>query len=185
MPKRPEPRDRVLSRNEATKLIDGCHAAHIQLFVILALHTAGRAGAILDLTWDRIDLAARRLQLHDPGRSRTRKGRATVPINDTLAAALEAARKGAVTPFVVEWAGHKVGSIRHAFERAVERAGLDDAVTPHCLRHTAAVWMAEGGIPMEEIAQFLGHSDASTTYRIYARYSPEYLRRAARALEGQ
>jgi len=36
-------------------------------------------------------------------------------------------------------------------------AGLAD-VSPHVLRHTAAVHTAEAGISMDEIAQYLGHS---------------------------
>lgn len=56
-------------------------------------------------------------------------------------------------------------------------------VTAHMFRHSAAVWMAEGGVPMSEIAQYLGHSNTSITERIYARYSPDYLRNAARHLE--
>jgi len=45
------------------------------------------------------------------------------------------------------------------------------------------VWMAEAGVPMAEIAQYMGHSDPKITYRIYARYSPTYLQRAANALQ--
>ncbi len=36
---------------------------------------------------------------------------------------------------------------------------------------------------MEEIQQFLGHSDINVTRKIYARFSPSYLREAAEALE--
>jgi integrase len=36
---------------------------------------------------------------------------------------------------------------------------------------------------MSEISQYLGHSSTSVTERVYARYSPDYLRRAATALE--
>jgi integrase len=36
---------------------------------------------------------------------------------------------------------------------------------------------------MEEIAQYLGHSDVNVTRQIYARFSPDYLRKAASALE--
>jgi hypothetical protein len=43
--------------------------------------------------------------------------------------------------------------------------------------------MAEAGVPLTEIAQFLGHSTPTITYRVYSRYSPDHLRGAARALE--
>ncbi|MGB8089483.1 MAG: tyrosine-type recombinase/integrase, partial [Pseudolabrys sp.] len=50
-------------------------------------------------------------------------------------------------------------------------------------RHSAAVHMAEAGISMEVIAQYLGHDDINVTRKKYARYSPTYLREAAAALE--
>ena len=68
--------------------------------------------------------------------------------------------------------------------KCASAAGIQLEVGPHTLRHTAAVWMAEDRIPMTEIAQFLAHSDPSITYRVYARYSPDFLRKAAAALEG-
>ena len=36
---------------------------------------------------------------------------------------------------------------------------------------------------MEEIAQFLGHSDVQVTRSIYARFSPDHLRNVAAVLE--
>lgn len=114
-----------------------------------------------------------------PGRG---KGRATVPMTDAIRQALLEAREAATTDAVIEYAGRPVGSIKKAFARTCERAGLP-GVTPHTLRHTAASWMAEAGVPMPEIASFLGHSDDRITQRVYAKFSPAYLRTAAQALE--
>nr|WP_239031809.1 tyrosine-type recombinase/integrase [Paroceanicella profunda] len=43
-------------------------------------------------------------------------------------------------------------SIRKRSSNAVARAGLKD-VSLHVLRHTAAVRMAEAGVPMDEISR--------------------------------
>ncbi|WP_425434924.1 tyrosine-type recombinase/integrase [Natronohydrobacter thiooxidans] len=43
--------------------------------------------------------------------------------------------------------------------------------------------LAEAGVSMDEIAQYLGHSDIRITSNTYARYSPEHLQKAATALE--
>lgn len=182
MPPKPPPRDRHLSRDEAAALLAACVAPHVRLFVLLALHTAARVTAILQITWDRVDLERGLIYLRDPEQPRTRKGRATVPVNDTLAAELRRAREGAVSPWVVELAGRQVGSVKHGVASAAQRAGLA-GVSPHVLRHTAGVWMAEAGISMPEIAQYMGHTDSRVTERVYARFSPTYLRRAAAALE--
>jgi integrase len=153
---------------------------HLYLFAVLAHSTAGRASAILQLTWDRVDLVRGLIDLGQA--DSTLKGRAIVPINKTLRAALEAAKPAALSEYVVEWAGRPVASVKKAFARAAVATGLPD-LTPHVLRHTAAVRMAEAGIEMPAIAQYLGHSSTRVTERVYARYSPDYLRRAAAALD--
>lgn len=182
LPPQPPPRDRSLTRAEYRLLRESAAPnPHCQLFIHVAYSTAGRAGAVLELTWDRVDFKRRIIQLATED-EHGNKGRATVPITDSLYAALVKAQEGATTEYVVEFGGRRVHSIRKAFKAACGRAGLED-VTPHVLRHTAAVHLAESGVPMSEIAQYLGHRDSSTTERIYARYSPDYLRRAAANLE--
>lgn len=180
-PSQPPPRDRHLTRSEFAKLLKGCATPHMRLFMVLALSTAGRKSAILQLTWDRVDFDREQIRLGVVG-ERNRKGRALVPMTDRVKAELIEAKKAAVTPYVIEYAGDKVLNIKKGFAAAVKRAGLED-VTPHDLRHSAAVWMAEQGIPMDEIAQFLGHTDPRITFRVYARFSPQYLKKAATALE--
>jgi integrase len=180
LPQAPPPKDRRLTREEASRLRDGVRMPHVRLFVEIALGTGARAGAILGLRWSDCDLENKRLNLG--GHERQKARAKMVPINETLYDVLVAAREGAMTDHVIEWAGQPVKSIKRGFREAVKRAGLGADVTPHVLRHTAASWMAEAGVPMSEIAAVLGHRDSRTTERVYARYSPEYLQRAVRAL---
>ena len=103
-------------------------------------------------------------------------------MNRTVRAALVEAKRGALTGSVVEWAGAPVVSVKRGLATAAARAGLA-GVSPHVLRHSAAVHMVEAGIRMEEVAQYLGHRNVEVTRRIYARFSPEHLREAAAVLE--
>ena len=84
--------------------------------------------------------------------------------------------------YVVSRGGQQIKCIRKGFISAARRAGLDD-IDIHSLRHTAAVHMAEAGVPMQEISQYLGHSNTSITAHVYARFSPGYLSKAASALD--
>lgn len=181
MPSAPQPRDRWLTKNEFRRLLDSAASDHIALFIHLALATGARAGAILSLTWMRVDLERGQIRLAGL-EAQTNKRRPTVPITDSLLVALKEAREAALSDWVIEHRGAQVKSIKKGFANAVARAGLD-GVTPHVLRHTAAVWMAEARTPIEEIAAYLGHTDPKITFRHYAKYSPDYLRRAASALE--
>jgi integrase len=180
LPPKPPPQDRSLSRAEYDRLVAAADSPHVRLFIVLALATAGRMAAILELTWPQVDFERGLIRL-GLGEQR-RKGRATVPMTARARAALEAAAAARTSEYVIEWAGGRVGKVRHGFATAAVKAGIPWA-TPHVLRHTAATWMAEAGRPMSEIAQVLGHSDSRITERVYARYSPDYLRQAVAALE--
>lgn len=179
LPPLPPPRERHLSREEARRLVSNAEAPHVKLFIVLALTTAGRKEAILDLAWDRVDFERGIIRLGQG--ERRAKGRATVPLHDMARPMLLEARRAALTDHVIEWGGRRLRSIRKGFAEACRRAQLRE-VTPHVLRHSAAVWMAEAGVPMSEIAAYLGHSDTRITERVYARFSPEHLRRAASAI---
>lgn len=180
-PSAPPARDRYLTKDEARKLLGGCVQPHVRLFVLLGLSTAARKSALLGLTWDRVDFERGRINLTVVGET-NRKRRATVPINDQLMAELKAAKEAAQTPYVIEYAGDRVLNVKKGFAAAAARAGLED-LTPHDLRHTAAVWMAEDGVTFEEIAQYLGHSSPKVTFAVYARFSPTHLRKASKSLE--
>lgn len=182
LPQKPPPRDRRLTREEAYRLQQAAEPEHVKVAITLMLGTAARKGAVLDLTWDRVDFERGLITYADVKDDELRKGRATVRMNAMVRRELMKAKKGALSAYVVEWAGKKIGSIKRGFAASVDRAGLE-GVTPHVLRHTAATLMAEAGRPMTEIAAVLGHSDSSITERVYAKFSPAYLKESTDALD--
>lgn len=139
LPKKPAPKDRYLTRDEIKRLLGAEAAPHIALAIRLMLGTAGRQGAILELTWDRVDFRRRQIDLRVDGAS-PRKGRAIVPMNNMLFDALTEAKSAALSDHVIEWSGKSVESIRRGFSRAVADAKLRDA-SMHTLQHTSAVHM--------------------------------------------
>lgn len=181
LPSKGSPRDRWLTREEVDRLLRSCSARHIRLFVALASHTAARRGAVLALTWDRVDLDNRVLDYRTPGEIATRKKKVPVPINDTLHEILTEAKDRAVSNFVIERAGGKVESIKHGFRDACIRASLT-GVTPHTLRHTAVTWMMQRKVPIWEAAGFAGMTEQMVE-RVYGHHHPDHLKDAARALE--
>jgi integrase len=177
MPSLPQSTVGHISKLEFRRLVEAAIAPHVALFMKVAVGTGARTNAILDLTWDRVDFDRNIIRLNPIERVQTSKYRATVPMNDQLRKALLDAKEGALSDYVIEHGRERVGSIKKGFAAAAKRAGLK--VTPHMLRHSAAVWMAEGNTPMMQIAQFLGHSDSRITERTYARFSPSFLAGAA------
>lgn len=181
-PAKPEPKFDFLTRDEMHRLITSAAIPHIKLFIILAAGTGARSTALLDLEWDRCDLKRGIIDLRNPSITVPHKGRAIVPMNRTVRVALQEAQPGRSGNYVIEWAGVPVRSVKRGLMFAAKTAGLVH-VSPHMIRHSAAVHLAEAGVEMEEIAQFLGHSDVNVTRKVYARFSPNHLRTAAAALE--
>ena len=179
MPTSPPPRDRYLTKAEYRRLLAATEQHHVELFIRLALATAARAGAVLGMTWAQVDFGRDLVNL---GVGTRHKGRAVVPMTSSLKRSLQQAYEARTCVHVIEYRGGPVASIRKGFEATCRRAKLK-GVSPHVLRHTAAVWMAEDGVPMSEIAQFLGHSSEKVTFKVYARYSPDYMRRAVNSLD--
>jgi integrase len=181
-PSKPPARDRHLTRKQIGALRNAASLPHVRLFITLAVGTGARSGALLDLTWDRVDFERGKIDLRNPLLTTPHKGRAVVPMNRMTRAALAAAKPGATTDHVIEWNRAPVASVKRGLAFAARQAGLGK-VSPHDLRHSVAVHMAEAGIDFEEIAQFLGHSNVSMARKVYARFSPDHLREAAAVLE--
>jgi integrase len=176
-----KPRERYLTKAEAESLLAAIQAPHVRLFVEIALGTGARMGAILDLTWDRVDLEHGTIDFNPGGRDPTNKRRTIVGITPRLRARLEEAREGRQTDHVIEYGGRPVASVKKAIASASRRAGVP--CSPHVFRHTAAVWMAMADVPMDRIAQVLGHTTTRITYSTYARYSPRFMADAMAALD--
>lgn len=176
-PAAPERQVRHLTHAQFERWYVEVKAPHARLYALLGLFTMARPSAILELTWDRVDFERRQIDLNPRGRRQTKKRRPVVALNDEAFEALEAAYKARQSEYVIERGAKPITNIKKAFQAASARSGIK--VTPYTLRHTGAVWAAEGGASMDELAQFMGHDDSATTSTHYARYSPGHLRGVA------
>ena len=186
-------RERVLSEAEIVSLLEACRPTrHVFLFTLMALTTAQRYKAILELTWDRIDWNSSIINFNNPKLKGWRKGRAIVPMAAELRRELAAEKtqmikeyggERLIPPTVIHWAGAECVNIHRAFRKAVMRAKLNPSeVTPHVLRHTAASRMAMADVPIPMIAEMLGHKDDKITRAVYIKYSPSYLNKAVQVM---
>jgi integrase len=181
LPPTPERKTRHLTNSEFQRFFAAVKADHARLYVQLGLYTVARPGAILELTWDRVDFMRRRIDFTPAGHIATSKKRTVVSVGDTLLSALQTAYTARTCEYVIERGGKRVHSVKKAFQAASERSTVH--ATPYTLRHTGAVWAAEGGVSMPELAQMMGHDDDRTTQKHYSRFSPDYLRKVVDAIE--
>jgi integrase len=176
-PAAPERQIRHLTHAQFEKWYAEVKAPHARLYALLGLYTMARPTAILELTWDRVDFGREQIDLNPRGRRQTKKRRPVVALNEEAMDALREAYKGRQSEYVIERGAKPIANIKKAFQAASARSGIK--VTPYTLRHTGAVWAAEAGASMDELAQFMGHDDSATTSTHYARYSPGHLRGVA------
>lgn len=180
LPKAGAPRDRWLRTEEVRKLMQKAanmrttptRLSRVERFLWLALETAGRAGALFDLTWDRVDFETNVIHLDNPDREKTKKRRASVPMSKNLRAIMDRAYKERGD------SRHVVGGVTviKAVKRVAKAADVP-GVTPNVLRHTAATHMARKGVPLWIIAKVLGNSLVMVE-KVYAKHCPEDLRSA-------
>jgi len=178
-PRRP-PKERFLTREQGRTLLDAARPIHLRLFLLIAMTTGARKGAILGLTWERVDLERRRIDFTDPEIAITKKRRTVVPVSPDVIAALRMAKETAETSFVIEYMGSSIKDIKRAFADAAKKAFLPWA-TPHTLKHSVISWLAEDGFTADQISDMTA-THPITVRRIYRKFSPDYLEGMAASL---
>jgi integrase len=75
------------------------------------------------------------------------------------------------------------GTVYERFMNAARAAGVPEGFTPHSLRHAFASVMLSKGVPITDVAHWLGHRDVRVTFRIYGHLVPSAAARAIAVLD--
>jgi len=180
MPAKRPPRERFLTRDQARALFEAAKPMHLRLYLLIAMTTGARRGAILGLTWERVDFDHGRLDFTDPEMAITKKRRTVVPVSPDVIAALSVALEYAQTDHVIEYMGKPLNNMKRSFAVAASKAGVPWAC-PHILKHSVISWLAEDGYSVDKIAD-LTATHPNTVRRIYRKFSPDYLEDVAETL---
>jgi integrase len=152
----------------------------IDVFTV-QLYTASRSGEIIGMVWGDVDLAAGSIGIRMPKTGKTK----TIPLMAEVRAPIERQSRGLPAAPVFTMPDGKpwtAGELYRTFRTLRRLAGLPARYTTHTLRHTAASWMAEAGLPDSAIRHALGHSSVAMTAR-YSHVNLDGLRVAFGALE--
>lgn len=170
-------RNRFLSREELHTLFECCKESknpHLYGMVLIAAAMGLRFGEVVDLCWKHIDFSRKLATLE-----RTKNGDIrVVPLPDQVIDYLHGIdRVKTLEEFVFPSKNpekrYPYSFIRKAFQKAVQKAGLQD-FKYHDLRHTCASHLAMNGATQGELMEVLGHRSPSMTRR-YAHFSKEHI----------
>ncbi|SER59593.1 Phage integrase family protein [Faunimonas pinastri] len=160
--------------------------AHVERFIRVAVQTGTRSGAICEASFEKeegrpwVDLENGVFHRRPPGtRDHSNKRYPPVKLSDSLMEEMKGWRDGGAR-YVVELGGQPA-DCKKGFATVVRKAGLSKEIVRHTLRHTAATWMMQAGIPLAEAAGYLGMS-LETIQRRYAHHHPDYHMASANAL---
>jgi integrase len=175
---------RYLNDSESKQLVEACDARFRNL-VIGALLTGARYGELSMMHKGDFDPVSGTVHIprSNSGKARhiylTEEGQqffANVAAGKRAADLLFSRETGAA------WGhSHQIRYMRHA----CEVAGIEPGITFHILRHTYASRLAMRGVPLNVIANQLGHSDTRMTEKHYAHLAPSYVGDTIRAAFGQ
>ena len=177
---------RILNAHELARLLSAVEPEYRPPFE-LAAETGARLSEVLGLIWSEIDFESQTVAFaHQLGRGgkrvplKTRGSRRVLEVTPSLISTLRklklASQKSGEQDFVFlsrKGTPHDHRNLAgRVLSRAVKRAGLEgqgEISTPtfHSLRHSHASRLIAAGWDIQEVSARLGHSDISTTQRIY------------------
>jgi integrase len=191
LPRTPQSEGRSLTVAQARKLLEMSKGDRLSAAIWCGLLLGLRPGELLGLSWADVDLDAGRLTVRRSlkrergvlklGNPKTRKSTRTLEVPPLIVVALRshwvrrAAERLAAGSL---WTENDLvfatqlgtptdpSNLRRSTARITKRAGLGQW-HPHELRHSAASLLSDAGVPLEQVADVLGHQDVRTTSNVY------------------
>lgn len=190
-------KSKALTMAQAEGVLRASEGTRMHGYIVVSLLTGARTEELRALTWVDVNLAgdptttppvpphiAVWRSVRAGGDTKTRKSRRTLALSRRCVTALEQQRDQEQRDRATagtRWREHglvfasAVGSpldpshVRRDFRTAIGRVeGLDPAEwTPRELRHSFVSLLSDNGIPIEEIAQLVGHSSTAVTELVY------------------
>ena len=133
-------------------------ADHFKPIILFSIYSGMRISAVLNLKWSDIKGETFNISVKD---KRFKGGRiVTKQIYPPMREVLDSLPK--VNDYVFTYKGERILSVKKAWKRALERAGLPH-VSLHTLRHTHATWFYQKTHDIKAVQKSLNHTSSKTT----------------------
>lgn len=181
------PRTVFLSADEAQRLIDALQGSKMLPIVLIALLYGLRRSEVLGLRWEAINFqqdtltinhtVVKSLTIEAKNSTKTASSRRTFQllpeVREILQEMYHQRRDGAVYVFErSDGTPMRPDCVTRSFQRELKRAGFPH-MRFHDLRHSTASILFDRGWSLEDVKNWLGHTDIETTSNIYLHYGSE------------
>jgi len=163
-------RDRIISKAEFADMLKAA-PLHLQNILMTAYYTGMRKGEILNLTWDKVDLKNKFINLEASDTKDEEKRK--IPISNMLYVTLKDIPKAIHDQHVFLYKGKPIDDVRTGLRVACKDAGIfygrfkKGAFVFHDFRHTFNTNMRKAGVAESVIMAITGHS----TRAMFDRYN--------------
>lgn len=151
-------RDRILSEDEASRLIISCKESrnpYLYCIVLMAISTGMRQGEILQLKWDQIDFNNQLAHLKETKNGRPRSVPLVNEVIEELKRLHEKKNPRKLLIFASKTAFGQI-DIKKPWQEALKREGLTN-LRFHDIRHIFATFAARQGASNLELGTAMGH----------------------------
>jgi integrase len=172
-----------LTESDLRQLLLEVEDPEFSSLIAVTFLTAMRLGEVTNLRWVDVDLDRELVVIRSHHRFRTKGGKSrSIPLNGWVLDYLGSKARTSAYVF-----SHPDGrplqgpAVSRRFKRYIRKAGLDDSIHFHSLRHGGISWMMAQGVPAAFVQRFAGHSSLNAT-QIYTHVEDRSLQAAVRAL---
>jgi len=180
----PQKRPSYLTPIEFQKLIGVIDKDWLKNLVQFAVSTMMRLGEIVHLQWSSVDLDKKLILVEntDEFRVKAHKPR-TIPMNDWVYNFLKAKERQNTHVFTFpDGKPFLIGYVSTTFKKYCRKAGMDEGIHFHSLRHTGASWLVQADVPIYVVQQILGHSTVMMT-QVYSHLEVGHLSNSIKRLD--
>lgn len=111
--------------------------------------------------------------------------RGTCPYRATCGRWLKTFQTALCCPVGTERGIRPTAVVSNRFEAVRKAVGIAEGFTAHSLRHAFVSALLARGVPITDVAAWLGHREISVTYRVYGHLVPSAASRARAALDAE
>ena len=191
-----------LTLEQAQALLQAAQDSHLHAYVVLSVTTGLRTEELRALQWSEVDLDAGAVAVYRSvrvtGDTKTRRSRRVLGLPNLAVQGLREHRKLQAADRLKAgalWEDHglvfasSIGTpldrhnVLREFRKITEAAGLGTDWVPRELRHTFVSLLSSDGMPLENIADLVGHKGTLTTETVYRKVIVPELRRGAEVMD--